>query len=236
MAEGMITRFKQVPWVRRTAAAIGLIKASKADPDHYHGDVARGYLEKRLKQPYWHVEQRVVEELLDRLPRGIAVLDVPVGTGRFVEMCHARDLAVTGLDISQDMLDVARETLGADAYDRCRMLQGSAERMPFAAGEFDLVICFRFFGLIPLELSHRVMAELRRVTRRWIIIRIPVRKASAPPLPPVTGSEAVGGRMYEPEVLAMFHANGLTVLEQHSVEERPEVSYVVYLLEVARRP
>ena len=230
----MLSRLKQHPAVRKLAHAVGLLEVEKADPDHYRGDVARDYLKKRLQQEYWHREQDVVAELLTKVPERISVLDVPVGTGRFVEMCAARQMTVTGLDISQDMLDVARETLGAELFDRCRMLQGSADAMPFDDASFDLVICFRFFGLIPMSLSQRVLDELRRVCRRWLIIRVPVRKASAPPLPPAVGEEPVGSRMYEHELVRMFQQRGFSVREQHSVEERSDVSYVVYLLELER--
>lgn len=234
MTNAIVAKIKRIPTVRRLARAAGLIRTSRADPDHYHGDVARGYLDKRLQQPYWHREQEVVADMLQRLPSGISVLDVPIGTGRFVEMCRAREMHVTGLDISQDMLDMARETLGVQVYERCRMLRGDAAAMPFDSGAFDLAICFRFFGLIPLVLAEQVLAELRRVTRRWLVIRVPVRHPNAPTPPPLSGSEPVGGRMYERELLDRFAHHGFRVLERTSVEDRPEVSYVVYLLEIDR--
>ena len=230
----MLSRLKQNPTVRRLAHAVGLLKVEAADPDHYHGDVARDYLKKRLQQESWHREQAVVGELLGTLPEGITVLDVPVGTGRFVEMCDDRRMSVTGVDISQDMLDMARETLGDELYGRCRMIKGSADELPFDAAAFDLVICFRFFGLIPLALSERVMKELRRVCGRWMIIRVPVRKDTAPPLPPAIGNEPVGGRLYERELLEEFRREGFAVRERRSVEERSDVSYLVYLLELER--
>lgn len=230
----MLSRLKRHPAVRKLAHAVGLLKVEKADPDHYHGEVARDYLKKRLQQEYWHREQDVVAELIAGLPEGIDMLDVPVGTGRFVEMCLARGMQVTGLDISQDMLDMARETLGTELYERCQMLRGSADAMPFDDASFDLVVCFRFFGLIPMSLSQRVMDELRRVCRRWLIIRVPVRTEAAPPLPPAIGDEPVGSRMYEPELLEMFRLRGFHVKDQRSVEERGDVSYIVYLLELER--
>lgn len=228
----MLSRLKQNPTVRKLAHAIGLLKVEAADPDHYHGEVARDYLNKRLQQESWHREQEVVGELLGKLPEGLGVLDVPVGTGRFVEMCMARRMSVTGVDISQDMLDMARQTLGNELYGSCRMIKGSADALPFDAAAFELVICFRFFGLIPMALSERVMRELRRVCGRWMIIRVPVRKDSAPPLPPAIGNEPVGGRLYERELLDEFRREGLLVRERRSVEERSDVSYLVYLLEL----
>src|SRR5690606_34648470 len=85
----------------------GSWQGERADPDHYHGDVARDYLKKRLQQKSWHIEQDIVRELLAPFPDGCAVLDVPFGTGRFVDMYLAKGMAVYGVDISEDMLATA---------------------------------------------------------------------------------------------------------------------------------
>ena len=228
----LLKSVKRNPLVRRAARAIGLLPEKAGNHDHYHGNVAAGYLEKRLQQKSWHAEQAVVQELLAKLPRGIDVLDVPVGTGRFVAMFLERGMTVTGLDISQDMLDEARRALGDD-YDRCTMLRGGAENMPFPDDSFGLVVCFRFFGLIPMSLSQRVLGEIRRVAKPGanVILRVPVRREGAPRLPAPLEEEAVGGRLYEGEVVEMFTRHGLAVVEKHSVDEREHVSYLVYLLQ-----
>jgi ubiquinone/menaquinone biosynthesis C-methylase UbiE len=223
------SKLKAVPAIRRLAKAVGM---SSADPghDHYHGDVARGYLQKRLKQEYWHREQEVVREMLQPMANGLQVLDVPVGTGRFVEMYLEKGMHVSGIDISRDMLDAAKQALGP-LYDQCEMLQGSADELPYADNRFDLVVCFRFFGLIPLGMSKKVLAEIRRVCKGQVIIRVPVRKATAPRLPPAGESERVQGRLYEPEILALFAAYGLRPVDQRTINEREHVAFVVYLLQ-----
>lgn len=229
MLTALKSKFKSVPAIRRVAEAIGMASA-EPDHDHYHGDVARGYLEKRLKQEHWHREQAVVREMLQAMPAGIQVLDVPVGTGRFVEMYLEKGMHVSGIDISRDMLDAARQALGP-LYDQCEMRQGSADELPYADDRFDLVVCFRFFGLIPLSLSKKVLAEIRRVCKGQVVIRVPVRKATAPPLPPAGDSEPVQGRLYESEILALFAAYGLRMVDQRTINEREHVAYVVYLLQ-----
>lgn len=209
---------------------IGIGPRYGADPDHYHGDTAKGYLAKRLKQEHWHKEQEIVQNLLNDVPDGARVLDVPVGTGRFVEMYLAKKMAVYGIDISSDMLDAAREALGP-AYDQCDMRRGSADELPYDDESFDLIVCFRFFGLISLDMGHRVLAELHRVCKGPVIIRVPVRKASAPPMPPLKGSEAVQGRMYENEVRDMFSTYGFDIVDKRLINERTDVEFIVYLLQ-----
>lgn len=229
MLTALKSKFKSVPAIRRVAEAIGMA-SPEPDHDHYHGDVARGYLEKRLKQEHWHREQAVVREMLQPMATGLRVLDVPVGTGRFVEMYLEKGMQVFGIDISRDMLDAARQALGP-LYDRCDMRQGSADELPYADDRFDLVVCFRFFGLIPLSLSKKVLAEIRRVCKGQVVIRVPVRKATAPPLAPAGDSEPVQGRLYEPEILALFAAYGLRRVDQRTINEREHVAYIVYLLQ-----
>jgi SAM-dependent methyltransferase len=199
------------------------------DHDHYYGDTAKGYLAKRLKQESWHREQAIVREMLAALPDGVRVLDVPFGTGRFVDMYMAKNMSVHGVDISADMLQAAREALG-EKYDRCDVRQCSADALPYDDGYFDVSVCFRFFGLIPLDMARRVLAELRRVTSGSLIIRVPVRKAGAPALPPAKKSEAVQGRLYEHELIGLFEQYGFRLYDQQLINEREHVQFVVYAL------
>jgi ubiquinone/menaquinone biosynthesis C-methylase UbiE len=202
---------------------------AEADPDHYRGDVARGYLEKRLQQKSWHAEQDIVRDLLATVPDGSSVLDIAVGTGRFVEMYHRKNMSVSGIDISQDMLAEARKVLGA-AYDRCDMRLGSAETLPWPDASFDLVVCFRFFGLIPMSVALNVLREIGRVARRSVIIRVPVLREgeSAVPLKP---NEPVQGRLAEPDLLRLFTEHGFAVRQTRLVEDTKAARFTVYLLE-----
>jgi 2-polyprenyl-3-methyl-5-hydroxy-6-metoxy-1,4-benzoquinol methylase len=208
---------------------LGLARTGKVDPDHYRGEEARNYLKKRLKQEMWHREQDVVSGMLAAFPDGISVLDVAFGTGRFVDMYLAKEMRVYGIDISEDMLTTAKEALGS-SYDRCHIEVGSADSLPWDDDRFDLVVCFRFFGLIPFDMARRVLAEIHRVCRGSVIIRVPVRKATAGALPPPEDSDLVQGRLLEHELEVLFAKSGFDVSGRQSVGERDEVEFMVYVL------
>jgi ubiquinone/menaquinone biosynthesis C-methylase UbiE len=212
---------------------LGLSRSSGAKPDHYRGDTAENYLNKRLKQEMWHREQAIVEELLASIPDGVKVLDVAFGTGRFVEMYLRKRMSVYGIDISPDMLAAARDALGP-SYEHCRIDLGSADSLPYEKEFFDLVVCFRFFGLISFEMAERVLSEMHRVSKGPVIIRVPIRNSATPPPPPPKRSDPVQGRLYEHELVALFARFGFAVLGQRLIAEREKVSYVVYV--ITRQP
>jgi ubiquinone/menaquinone biosynthesis C-methylase UbiE len=108
------------------------------------------------------------ERLIDlaRLRTGERVLDVGCGTGIVARRAAPRvgtDGRVTGLDLSPGMLTVARsvalrERLSID------WREGRAEGLPFADGEFDVVLCqyaLMFFvdPLAALNEMRRVLAD-----------------------------------------------------------------------------
>lgn len=75
---------------------------------------------------------------------GERVLDVGCGTGLFLKSLaeeHAEkdQLALTGLDLSEHMLDQARRT-GPALGQPPTFVQGSVYEMPFADGAFDVIV------------------------------------------------------------------------------------------------
>jgi SAM-dependent methyltransferase len=102
------------------------------------------------------------------------VLDVGSGAG---DVAHAlvldgrrrgRDLRVTCLDRSTQMLAIARRRTGAD--ERLSFVQGDGERLPFADGSFDVVTCtlaLHHFEPVP---ARALLRELRRVARLTPIV------------------------------------------------------------------
>ena len=70
---------------------------------------------------------------------GQRVLDVATGTGLVAFALARRGCEVVGLDQSQDMLGVARRHLSErpELARRVTFVQGEAEKLPFADGEFD---------------------------------------------------------------------------------------------------
>ena len=91
-----------------------------------------------------------LSELLD-LPPGARVLDVGCGPGRHAIPLAQSGLQVTGIDISERFLEIARDEangLGLGG-DRLALFHVDAREMPFEA-EFDAVvsICEGAFGLM----------------------------------------------------------------------------------------
>jgi demethylmenaquinone methyltransferase / 2-methoxy-6-polyprenyl-1,4-benzoquinol methylase len=88
------------------------------------------------------------------------VLDVATGTGMVARALVSRyGCSVVGLDQSEEMLGRARAVVG----DRVELVQGEAERLPFADGEFD-ALTFTYL-LRYVDDPSATMTELARVVR-----------------------------------------------------------------------
>jgi SAM-dependent methyltransferase len=100
---------------------------------------------------------RILELVRAELPCE-AFLDAGCGVGR-----HLAALAAelpprrAGVDLSERILETARARVDAD------FRQASLEELPFAAGEFDLVLCSQVIEHVPD--AERAVAELHRVLR-----------------------------------------------------------------------
>jgi ubiquinone/menaquinone biosynthesis C-methylase UbiE len=96
---------------------------------------------------------------------GKRVLDLGAGTGRLaIELAKARpDWHITGVDISEEMLKIARNnTEQAALTDRINFHQTPAESLPFADGSFALVASNSSLHLWSDPVS--VFKEIARVT------------------------------------------------------------------------
>ena len=96
-------------------------------------------------------------DVIDASP-GQKVLDVCCGTGLAAMAAQAKGAQVTGIDISEEMIALARARNGG-----CRFQTGDAESLPFEAATFDAVICN--FGLYHLPAPDRAIGEGSRVLR-----------------------------------------------------------------------
>jgi SAM-dependent methyltransferase len=102
--------------------------------------------------------------LLAQLPQlaGRDVLDVATGSGNLALRAAAAGARVTGLDLVDELLDVARARAAEAAVD-VDWVAGDAEALPFADASFDVVTSI--FG-IQFAPRHAVTAdELVRVLR-----------------------------------------------------------------------
>ena len=105
------------------------------------------------------------------LPEGGSVLEVAPGPGYFcVELAKLGAYRVTGVDLSADMVRIARENAAA-AGVTAEFQQGNAANLPFAADSFDFLVCraaFKNFAK-PVQALHEMHRVLKPGGRALII-------------------------------------------------------------------
>ena len=111
------------------------------------------------QDPRW---RRALIDAIDPRP-GQRILDVATGTGMVAFGLARRGATVIGLDQSEHMLSRARQRLAAAAESNPTFIQGQAEHLPFADGEFD-ALTFTYL-LRYVDDRGATMRELARVVK-----------------------------------------------------------------------
>ena len=168
---------------------------------HFGAEKARAYDEdlwdlRAAKGLDWLIEQRFLADLLrSRLPPGPqSVADFACGTGRVLEFLGRHYPHPVGIDISPDMLALAR--------DRCpeaTVVLGDVTTSPaLAPGPFDLITAFRFFLNAEPDLRSAALTWMRGALRpsgfvvanfhlnpvslRGTYLRLRMKPAARPPM------------------------------------------------------
>src|SRR4051795_13768079 len=95
--------------------------------------------------------------LLSLVPRNCSrVLEIGCGTGRFTRQLATRVGHVTALDLSDEMLHVAR---GRNLTNNVDFVQGNALDMAPRLGTFDLVVTLATFHHLPQESGAACLTE-----------------------------------------------------------------------------
>lgn len=122
--------------------------------DKYYGEAAKNYDAARCHSLRWANEQRAVADMVFSGP----VLDCPLGTARFASIYRGKGLDFIGVDISADMLAVAR-----NRYPEIDARQGSIFALPFEDKTFATVVCTRLLDWLSPTDMGKAVAELRRM-------------------------------------------------------------------------
>jgi len=121
----------------------------------YDGERAFTYEKTRVNNEAWQWQQVAVESILHRY-KPCHVLDAPVGTGRFFGVYREIGADVIGIDVSRDMLDIAR----AKGFDYTLLVADLFEaRWP------NFVVSTRFFG----HLTHRKKIKFLAKVREYLL-------------------------------------------------------------------
>jgi 2-polyprenyl-3-methyl-5-hydroxy-6-metoxy-1,4-benzoquinol methylase len=91
-----------------------------------------------------------------------SILDLGCGDGRITNLLARQDRFVVGTDISKTALQ------RVNAY---RVL-ASIDSLPFHSLSFDLVTAFEVLEHLPDDMLRKVLCEIKRVTRRYVIVSV----------------------------------------------------------------
>ncbi len=94
--------------------------------------------------------------MLRHIPKGSKILDVGCGGGR--PILNERG-TVTGLEPNASLARVARGIYS-------RVVEGDTRDLPFADGEFDVLVTTDVIGHVPNESKTRIFSEFARVLRQ----------------------------------------------------------------------
>jgi len=109
--------------------------------------------------------RRRVIKIISRHYRNPEILDVATGTGDLaITAMRINPLKITGIDISQNMLEIGREKiLKKGLSDKISLMQGDSEKIPFRNDLFDVTMVA--FGVRNFSDPLKGLMEMNRVTR-----------------------------------------------------------------------
>ena len=143
---------------------------SRGDVDRFNrwsGNYERHYLQRFVFEP---VQETVLALAAAEVPRPAAILDVGCGTGRLLRAAELSfpGAAIEGVDAAVGMVKQAQAVL--PARSRIRFQLASAEKLPFANAQFDLV--FSTLTFHHWDDQRGAIAEVARVLKpggRWLL-------------------------------------------------------------------
>jgi SAM-dependent methyltransferase len=99
-------------------------------------------------------------------------LDLPCGTGRLFPWLWQRRLPFVGADISLEMMRAGQAKMDSTSNGGAPLglVQCEGEYLPFKERSLDAVFSIRFIFHLPREPRIRLLREMARISRRWLIV------------------------------------------------------------------
>lgn len=183
------------------------------DSARFKGEIGRFFRE--------HQEAFVLSQIGD--PDALNILDMGAGTGRMTLPLSRRGARVVAADASMKMLNIIREKAFLQGIP-VQLSRMDAHHLPFQDRQFDAVLSFRV--IMHVVDWQAAVAELCRVSNRWVILDFP-------PLCGFAGLAPVVHPLIRPfnrnhQSYRVFKSNGVrTALETQGFEVRAVDRHVV---------
>jgi SAM-dependent methyltransferase len=199
--------------------------------------VAQGY--DRVAQAYAQLENKApwprmrwLKKVLHRLPPGSAVLDLGCGSGDPADVEIAKAHAVTGVDISQAQIALARENVPSGHF-----LQADLGSVTFPEASFDAVISFYTLEHLPRTEHKAILQRIYQWLREGGYCLISTEAGEVEEIV----SQWLGVPMYfscfDPETLKqMVRETGFEIVETAVETQIEGDSEIPYLWLLARKP
>lgn len=136
----------------------------------YDSVVAEKYDVDREVEEHWHLENKFISDYFANAKHQ-KIAEIPVGTGRFLGYFAEAD-TVIGVDISNDMLAIAKKRVDELGLTNVELEVGDATNLRFENDTFDCLVSFRLLHLIPPAIRLAVFSEFARVTKGKIIVQV----------------------------------------------------------------
>ena len=151
------------PIIARDRDRLSAVRAARAAAaqDYFRAHAAEWDRIRKLHVPDEAVEQAIRDALADRPFRSL--LDLGTGTGRMLELFGSGIERGLGLDLSLDMLAIARDRLERAGLRHCSVRQGDLYDLPLGNDTFDVVILHQVLHF--LDDGARAIKEAARVLR-----------------------------------------------------------------------
>jgi ubiquinone/menaquinone biosynthesis C-methylase UbiE len=166
---GLVERFREGTWAffrlaehgdRARLASVRQARAAAAQA-YFRGHAVEWDRIRKLHVADDAVEEAIRAALADKPFRSL--LDLGTGTGRMLELFGHEIERGLGLDLSLDMLLLARDRLERAGLKNCSVRQGDIYDLPLADGSFDVVILHQVLHF--LDDGGRAIREAARVLR-----------------------------------------------------------------------
>lgn len=214
----------------------------------YVDKVAKNYDTERVGQGKWVQEQKAMDKLIAHIPEGSSLIDIPVGTGRFFPFYKERNLNVTGLDISKDMLSEAQQKAKKEKLENVDFKVENILDISLKDGAVTTCLCVRFLNWLKWPLVEQAFSEIHRVSSQYMIVGMRHNVPWCNLLLPMPDVKRIYGRIIryaknifrseglvyhkKRDIKTLFETNNVKVLEVICIHERNDgTDYYFYLLE-----